>query len=101
MARRNLLLAGCGIAYAIVTTLRMFRLNWADGLPDMSDKCFYGIFPAIAYVLLAATGVAVWLRPEAAVYSTGAVMLILLLIGIRNAWDLATFFVLRDPDKKE
>jgi hypothetical protein len=78
-----------GFCYAAVTTKRIFEPDRPDS-PDLSDKCFYGILPAVIYLALAGAAAAIWLAPDAALYATGAVMLVLLLIGIRNAWDLAT-----------
>lgn len=83
--------AAIGLAYSLTTTIRMIGANWQP-LPDLSDKLFYGVFPSLAYLVL---GVAS-LLPAApfALDAIGASMLAMLLIGIRNAWDLATYFVL-------
>ncbi|MBI3677782.1 MAG: hypothetical protein HY243_14330 [Proteobacteria bacterium] len=86
------LIAVTGLSYALLAAKRLFEPGWALP-PDVSDKCFYGFFPAIAYLALAGAAAAVWLAPHAAVYAIGATMLVLLLIGIRNAWDLTTALV--------
>ena len=86
--------------YSAMTTAKLFGTQ-LESSPDWSDKCFYGILPMIAYLGLAAAAGAVWLAPKSAPYVVAAIMLVLLLIGIRNAWDLATFFVQRmqKPEK--
>ena len=93
-------LAALGFAYSTMTTAKLFGAQ-LESSPDWSDKCFYGILPMIAYLGLAAAAGAVWLAPKSAAYGVAAIMLVLLLIGIRNAWDLATFFVQRTqkPEK--
>src|SRR2546426_5208337 len=94
----GVLLAVCaasGFAYCIATTIRICGPGW-QSTPHWSDKWFYGIVPAIVYIgLVVAALSAVWRTPDRAAYGIGAVMVALLLIGIRNAWDLATFIVQR------
>jgi hypothetical protein len=89
------LMGGAGFVYSAATTVRMFALQWTGAPPDWSDKFFYGFLPAVAYLALAGAAGAVWLLPWSAPYAVGIVMLVLLLIGIRNAWDLATALVQR------
>lgn len=92
----GVILAGCGafgLVYSVVTTVRMYRLHWEYAPPDVSDKFFYGFFPALAYLGLAVAAAWVWVDARAAAYAVGVLMLTVLLIGIRNAWDLATAIV--------
>ena len=77
-----------GIVYSAATTARLSRPGWEDP-PNWSDKWFYGILPTVAYLGLAGAASAVWLVPGIAAYAVGATMLVLLMIGIRNASDLA------------
>ena len=90
--------AAVGVVYAVATAVRLIRLDWDDTLPDLSDKFFYGFFPTFAYVALGAAATSVWLWPPDAPYIIGATMLILLVVAIRNAWDLATALVQRQRD---
>jgi hypothetical protein len=85
-----------GFAYSFVTTMRIFAIRDLD-LPDWDDKVFYGILPTIVYLALACAAAAVWFAPTMAALSIALVMLAILLVGIRNAWDLATFLVIRKP----
>jgi len=89
-----------GWLYAVVTAIRVFRIR-IDDPPDWEDKTFYGIMPAIAYFLLACATATIWIAPMSAALFIGAVMLFLLLIGIRNAWDLATYLVTRRRGSSE
>jgi hypothetical protein len=81
-----------GIAVSAATTARLSRPGWEDP-PNWSDKWFYGILPTVAYLELAGAAGAVWLVSGIACYAVGASILVLLLIGIRNACDLATSIV--------
>jgi hypothetical protein len=99
----GVLLAPCaaiGIVYSAATTARLSHTRWEDP-PGRSDKWFYGILPTIAYLGLAGAASAVWLAPKIASYTVGATMLVLLLIGIRNAWDLATSIVQSPANRSE
>ena len=89
----SVILAFCataGLVYSAATTIRLCRRGWEDPIPDWSDKCFYGFLPTIIYVALAVAAGAVWVVERKAVLAIGATLLALLLLGIRNAWDLAT-----------
>jgi hypothetical protein len=93
------LCAIAGVVYTTMTTRRILRGGWQED-PHWSDKWFYGILPAIDYIGLAAAAGLALVDPRGSAYGVGAAMLILLLIGIRNAWDLATFLVQRGPDRR-
>ena len=98
----SVILACCAIAglvYSAVTTIRLCRRGWEDPIPDWSDKCFYGFLPTIVYVALAVATGAVWVVERKAVLAIGAIMLALLLLGIRNAWDLATTLAQRAHER--
>jgi hypothetical protein len=88
-----------GLAYSAVTAIRLCGKGWEDPIPGWSDKCFYGFLPATIYVaLLGATG-AVWIAERKAPFIIGAIMLGQLLLGIRNAWDLATTLAQNAPER--
>ena len=78
----------------------MIRYKW-ENPPDFSDRFFYGIFPGINYLALAAAAGAVWFAPVKVPFVVAAIMLVLLLICIRNAWDLATFMVHRGAQNNQ
>ena len=88
------LCSAVGIAYSLTTAFRMISNEWAVP-PDLEDKIFYGILPSIAYLALGAAAVS--LPAKNAIYAIGGAALFLLLLGIRNAWDLGTYFVLHPP----
>ncbi len=62
-----------------------------------SDFWMYGAWPAVVYVGLAAASIAVAARLTWAVHSLAALLLILLLTAIRNAWDLVTWMAPKRP----
>ena len=56
-----------------------------------SDFWMYGIVPAAIYLALCGVAGALAMRAEWAVDALAALLLSLLLVGIRNAWDLVTW----------
>jgi len=88
--------ATAGFIYAAITTRELFDPEWAEPI-EVSDKWFYGILPAIVYVALGGTAVTTSVAPTVSVYVIAATVLVLLMIGVRNAWDLATTLTLRRP----
>lgn len=59
--------------------------------PHWSDVWCYGVAPFLLYLLLGGAAAAVALALSWAPYAVAAATLALLLIGIRNAWDLVTW----------
>jgi hypothetical protein len=89
-----------GIVYSVVTTIRLCRSGWEDPVPELSDKCFYGFLPTTCYIALAISACAIWFLEGKAVLAVGAIVLVLLLIGIRNAWDLAMALAQRTHERR-
>ncbi len=82
--------AVAGLTFAATCTV---RIAWGKmtQAPHWSDLWCYGVAPGVAYLGLGAAAAAVWVSPGSAAHATAFVLLALLLIGIRNAWDLVTW----------
>jgi hypothetical protein len=78
-----------GIAYTSSITIRMRRQK--TYAPVTSDWIWHILLPLVAYVCLLGSGAVVWGSADAALYSVAAGALLLLFIGIHNAWDAATW----------
>ena len=63
-------------------------------LPVREDWVFNVILPTIAYALLFVMAIAIWRYPAEALWGVAVATLGLLLIGIRNAWDIAVFMAI-------
>lgn len=89
-ASLSFLLAVCGIggiAYSTSITVRMRRHK--AYAPVRSDWIWHILLPLIAYVLLLGSALVMWIGAAAALYSVAAGALLLLYVGIHNAWDAA------------
>lgn len=82
-----------GVAYSIQVIVRMRRLMRGQRAytPVRSDLVWHCLLPLIAYMCLLGAAAVVWASAEAALYSVAAGALLLLYIGIHNAWDAATW----------
>ncbi len=88
----GLLLCGAaGSAYSLYTGFNLARRAGADYQPVLEDWLFNVILPTLCYAALAVLGVLVWRHTEGALFGVAAVCLVMLFVGIRNAWDIAVW----------
>jgi hypothetical protein len=76
--------ANSGVAFATLASGRLDATHWTDYL-------FYGVLPAIGHAWLVAAAWMVWQEATFAEYAVAIGAMGLLLLGIRDAWDLATW----------
>ena len=81
----------CGIAYEIVVARRM-RLQTIY-IPVSEDWLFHALLPLVAYAAIAASAFLARLNAADALFVTAAAVLLLLFVGIHNAWDAVTYHV--------
>ena len=98
-------LVGLGMAgYLLITMRRMWRMPHYQS--TLEDWLWYIALPLLANILLilAAMMLSTNSDPSLAPYLIGSAMMLLLLTGIRNAWDNVTFLALQrshtHPDNK-
>lgn len=84
-----LLVGLVGLIYGAVVLLRQRRQRSYQ--PVLEDWIWHAILPFVAYVGLLVTGIYVRRDAEPALYAIGATELLLLFIGIHNAWDAAVY----------
>jgi hypothetical protein len=82
----------CGLAYSLIVARRMRRQ--ATYKPQFEDWLFHFVLALAAYVLLAVSAFAASSHTHEALFSVGAAVLILLFIGIHNAWDSVAYHVM-------
>ena len=81
-----------GAVYAVVVARRLQEQNVY--LPEFEDWLFHALLPLAAYATLAVSAYAVRSHLREALFGVGGAALLLLLIGIHNAWDNITHLVL-------
>lgn len=80
-----------GIAYAVIVARRMRRQDAYR--PELEDWLFHLVLPIAAYALLALSALAAPSNARDALFGVGAAALLLLFIGIHNAWDAVAYYV--------
>jgi hypothetical protein len=103
LSRVSFALGGCGFAgviYCLIVARRALRQKTYR--PVLSDWIWHTVLPLIAYGLLLVAAVVLSENPRAALFVVGGTTLMLLFIGIHNAWDTVTYIAvnLLPPKKK-
>ena len=80
-----------GFVYAVIVTRRM-RLQSAYQ-PEFEDWLFHVLLPLTAYIMLAVSAYAARSHTHHGLFGIAAAALLLLFIGIHNAWDAVTYHV--------
>jgi hypothetical protein len=86
-----------GIVYEIIVGRRM-RIQ-AAYKPVFEDWLFHVLLPFAAYATLAITAFTVGSHLHEALFGIGAAALLLLFVGIHNAWDAVTYHVFVNKPK--
>jgi hypothetical protein len=90
----SLLLAAigaAGIGYVIIVSRRTQRQTVYK--PVLEDWVWHVALPFVSYTLLVTAAIALARYTTVALFTIGAVAVMLLFIGIHNAWDTVTFVV--------
>ncbi len=88
-------IGGCalaGLAVSLFTTIQLMRHDWTN---YKEDHLAYGLLPTISYAALLLAAELVWTENGFAVDVLAGALLVLLLVNVRNAWDLTLSMVRR------
>ncbi len=80
-----------GAIYGAVVTTRIWKMPL-----DLSDRCFYVALPILAYAVMTAAALLARRDGTLALEMLAGSLVLLLVIGMRNAWDMANFMITRD-----
>ncbi len=90
------LLGSGGVAGAIYSVIVATRI-WHMKL-DRDDRAFYAVIPVFIYLAMAfAATRALWSLTET-LEILAAALVVLLIVGMRNAWDMTSFMVSRERE---
>jgi hypothetical protein len=93
------LMALSGVVYAAVVARRM-RLQTLYK-PELEDWMFHALLPFAAYATLAVSAWVVPFHVREALFAVAAAAMLLLFIGIHNAWDAVTYHVYVNKRQQE
>jgi hypothetical protein len=80
-----------GVVYTLIVIRRMAAQNTYK--PEFEDWLCHAALPIVAYALLALSALAASSYSRTTLFGVGASALLLLFIGIHNAWDTVTYHV--------
>ena len=83
-------LVGLGMMFYLIVVLRRMR-RVPDYQSTLEDWLWYMAFPVLAHVSLIVAAFLLSGYPALVLEIVGVAMMLLLLVGIRNAWDMVTF----------
>jgi hypothetical protein len=86
------ILGVAGVVYSIIVARRMRRQ--AAYQPIFEDWMFHCVLPAAGYAILALSWFAAFSHTREALFAVGGASLLLLFVGIHNAWDNIAYHVL-------
>ena len=78
-----------GVVYGVIVVRRARRQSGYR--PVWEDWLWHAVLPLIAYGLILISAIALRNYPQRALFVIGATALLLLFIGIHNAWDTVTY----------
>jgi hypothetical protein len=89
-----------GVTYVVIVVRRARRQT--DYQPVLEDWLWHTVFPLVSYTALVVSAVVLPGNPALALFGIGAVTVLLLFIGIHNAWDTVTYVAveLSEPENK-
>lgn len=89
----------CGIAYSVIVARRMRAQTVYK--PVFEDWLFHALLPLAAYAMLAGSSFAARSHARTALFLVGSAALLLLFIGIHNAWDTVTHLVFVEKRERQ
>ena len=94
-------LTGVGGVIYVVIVFRRAR-HQTDYQPVLEDWLWHTVFPLISYTALVVAAIVLLGNPALALFVIAAVALLLLFIGIHNAWDTVTYVAVgfSEPENK-
>jgi ABC-type transport system involved in multi-copper enzyme maturation permease subunit len=80
-----------GLVYAMIVARRMRAQTVYQ--PEFEDRLFHVLLPLAAYAMLSLSALAAPFHAREALFGVGAAALLLLFVGIHNAWDSVFYHV--------
>ena len=86
------LLGAVGLLYGGIVARRAVRASRrAHYHPVLEDWLCHAVLPPLGYATLVAAALALPRRPIPALFGAGGVIVLFLILGIHNAWDVVTY----------
>ncbi|PYQ29104.1 MAG: hypothetical protein DMF56_12560 [Acidobacteria bacterium] len=91
--------------FGLAGLLYLIRVHWharrqADYTPVFEDWLWHFVLPGISYFALLLVAFFLTRHTHGALFGAGGSALLLLIVGIHNAWDAVTYIALRDHEQQ-
>jgi hypothetical protein len=86
-----------GLGNAVRTCVGIAEFARDGNPPHWSDTPLYGAAPGVLYMILLGVAAAIWLQAAFAAAALAGLVMVLMLLAIRNAWDLITWMAPGPP----
>jgi hypothetical protein len=86
-----------GFCVSLYATIQLMRHDWTR---YKEDHFAYGLLPTISYAALLVAAAMIWMENEFAVDVLAGALLVLLLVNVRNAWDLTLSMVRHHTERR-
>jgi len=95
----RLVYGAVGLAGAVYAAIVGWRMRRTAYRPEFEDWLFHALLPFAGYGILVASAFAARSHVRGALFGVAAAVLLLLLIGIHNAWDAVMYHIfLKKPE---
>lgn len=88
-------LASCGVVGVIYALTVIRHARKTAYRPDLEDWIWFAILPLHAYLAVSASALLLPRYPQACMFAIAATTLVLLFVGIHNAWDTVTYIAIQ------
>ena len=79
-----------GAVYSIIAATRIWHMQL-----DLDDRAFYIVLPIVAYATMATAAIMACTHDEPTFETLAVALVALLVIGMRNTWDMASFAIMQ------
>jgi hypothetical protein len=83
-----------GAVYGVVVATRVWSMNL-----DLADRACYVVVPILAYVAIAVAALFERWAVDWTFDTLAIALIMILIVGMRNAWDMATFMITRNREQ--
>lgn len=88
-----------GVTYVVIVLRRTRRQT--DYKPVLEDWLWHTVFPLVSYTVLVVAAILLQGNPVPALFGIGAGTVLLLFIGIHNAWDNVTYLTIEHSQPED
>ena len=100
LSSAGLVVGACGVAGVVYVAMVVIQLRrQIHYVPVLEDWIWHCVLPFVSYAALLSAPIVLRWHPRASLFLIGATALLLLFIGIHNAWDSVTYIAIQRPGK--